>query len=109
MTPVILLASLVRRASLLLHSHAGRAFTVDTRALRPPPAFVDDQRRLQWRDWRRFSARQGREMTLGGLLGQWVIEGELDEVMPWLWLGQFVHAGKNATFGLGQMVLSAIH
>ena len=40
-------------------------------------------------------------MTLGGVLGQWRIEGELGPIAHWLWLGQWLHAGKNATMGLG--------
>jgi CRISPR/Cas system endoribonuclease Cas6 (RAMP superfamily) len=26
----------------------------------------------------------------------------LAPLMPWLWLGQWLHAGKNATMGLGK-------
>ena len=41
-------------------------------------------------------------MTLGGALGSWTLSGELEPLLPWLQLGQWLHIGKNATMGLGQ-------
>jgi hypothetical protein len=49
-------------------------------------------------------------MTLGGVLGQWHLHGPTEALAaawPWLWLGQWLHVGKNATFGLGGYALSA--
>ena len=66
------------------------------------------QRDLRWHDWTRYSSRQQQEMTLGGVLGQWTLNGSsetLTTLRPWLWLGQWLHAGKNATFGLGGYTL----
>jgi hypothetical protein len=40
-------------------------------------------------------------MTLGGVVGEWRMLGELDELLPWFWLGQYLHVGKNATMGMG--------
>jgi hypothetical protein len=59
-----------------------------------------DERRLQWKDWTRFSSRQGREMTLGGVIGEWTLRGDLQELLPWFWLGQWLHVGKETTMGL---------
>jgi hypothetical protein len=50
------------------------------------------------------SSRQRQEMTLGGVLGRWTLSGNsavLAQLWPWLWLGQWLHLGKNATVGLG--------
>ena len=44
-------------------------------------------------------------MTLGGLVGEWRLRGDLTPFMPWLWLGQWLHVGKNATMGLGKFAL----
>lgn len=40
-------------------------------------------------------------MTLGGVLGTWTLRGDVAPLLPWLWLGQWLHAGKNATMGMG--------
>jgi hypothetical protein len=44
-------------------------------------------------------------MALGGAVGTWHLEGELAPFIPLLHLGQWLHVGKNATFGLGRYTL----
>jgi hypothetical protein len=105
LTPTVLLASLARRTTLLLRLQAGIECLFDGRALRADARALHDDRSLRWREWTRFSARQRREMPLGGLVGRWALEGALDRSMPWLWLAQYLHVGKNTTFGLGKIDL----
>jgi len=40
-------------------------------------------------------------MKLGGLLGQLHLQGDLAPFTQLLHLGQWLHVGKNASFGLG--------
>jgi hypothetical protein len=100
--PRTLLTALLRRASLLFELHAGLP-PVGTAAARLAEAAeqLTDERRLQWKDWTRYSSRQGREMTLGGAIGEWRLSGDLGELLPWLWLGQWLHVGKETTMGMG--------
>jgi hypothetical protein len=67
---------------------------------------LTDARHLEWKDWTRFSSRQDREMTLGGVIGEWTLSGDLGELLPWFWLGQWLHVGKNATMGMGRYSLT---
>lgn len=106
LTPRTLVAQLVRRISLLLELHAGITPTGAEAALVRNAALLTDRRDLRYRDWTRYSSRQQQEMNLGGHLGSWTLFGDLAPLMPWLWLGQWLHAGKNATFGLGAYTLS---
>jgi hypothetical protein len=100
--PRTLFTALLRRASLLLELHAGLPpVGTDAARLAVSAGRLEDQRRLEWKDWTRFSSRQKQEMTLGGVVGEWTILGELDELLPWFWLGQYLHVGKNATMGMG--------
>ena len=47
--------------------------------------------------------RQKTEMQMGGLLGSFQVDSvQLGELWPYLWLGQWTHAGKAATMGLGR-------
>lgn len=45
-------------------------------------------------------------MQMGGLMGSFRLDGvELDDFWPYLWLGQWTHAGKAATMGLGRYTI----
>jgi hypothetical protein len=100
--PRTLFTALLRRASLLFEIHADMP-PVGAEASRLAAAAerLTDERSLRWKDWTRFSSRQNQEMTLGGVVGEWRLAGDLDELFPWFWLGQWLHVGKNATMGMG--------
>lgn len=96
------LMGLARRTSLLADFHGESPLGLDFPAL----AELAGQARivsrdLAWREWRRYSARQGREMPMGGLVGQLEIEGPLQPFLPLLAFGRRLHLGKHASFGLG--------
>ena len=59
------------------------------------------ERQLHWQNWTRYSSRQQQTMQLGGVLGQWRLHGLSPDWRTLLWLGQWLHVGKNASFGLG--------
>lgn len=64
------------------------------------------QDRTRWAEGVRYSARQGREIVMGGLLGEVRIEGTGPELVRLLAGGTVLHAGKGASVGLGQLELS---
>ncbi len=64
------------------------------------------QRKLHWREWTRYSSRQETKLQMGGLMGWFEVEGSnLAALWPYLWLGQWTHAGKGCSMGLGRYVL----
>ena len=104
LSPRALLTNLMRRATLLLELHNGNLPLLSetaAKALAHHAETLEDERRLRWQDWSRYSSRQKQEMTLGGALGEWTLRGDLAPLLPLLWLGQWLHAGKNATMGMG--------
>ena len=101
--PRALITAILRRASLLFEMHAGLGGIVpNPTQLAQQGDALDDERDLRWHDWQRYSSRQQREMALGGVVGEWQLRGDLGALSQWLWLGQWLHAGKNATMGLGR-------
>lgn len=107
LSPRKLATALVRRTALLFEFHAGRpGFGAQASALARHAETLADERALTWHDWSRYSSRQKQSMTLGGVLGSWTLRGDLTPLAPWLWLGQWLHAGKNATMGMGGYTLA---
>jgi hypothetical protein len=63
---------------------------------------------LTWHDWTRWSSRQQQHMKLGGLMGRFRLpNGALADLWPLIWLGQYLHIGKNTSFGLGAYRIAA--
>jgi hypothetical protein len=109
LSPRALVTNLMRRATLLLELHNGQPPLLEepaAKALARHAESFTGERRLRWQDWSRYSSRQKQEMTLGGAIGEWRLEGDLAPVLPLLWLGQWLHAGKNATMGMGRYTLA---
>lgn len=63
---------------------------------------VADERRVAWQDWGRYSSRQKQVMKLGGVTGHWLFRQVPVELLPFLFLGQWLHVGKETVFGLGK-------
>lgn len=103
LTPRHLLMALLRRVAHFVEIQLGGTLPVDFAALNAHAATIADHGRdLHWRDWTRHSSRQRQPMVLGGAVGRWTLHGDLAPFWPLLHLGQWLHVGKNATFGLGR-------
>ena len=100
--PHAFLNALVRRIALLSEFHMKKPLSLDFSKLSALAETVQWEKDFQWRDWQRYSSRQKRTMHLGGLLGQCRFKKLPSEFLPFLYLGQWFHMGKNATFGLGK-------
>jgi hypothetical protein len=99
-----LFMSLLRRISLLTYFHTDHPLEADFARLAQMARCVEHQQpKLRWYDWTRFSSRQDTTLEMGGLYGQILLRGnDVAEFWPYLWLGQWTHAGKGATLGMGQ-------
>jgi hypothetical protein len=106
LTPRAFLMALVRRVALISEFHMGRPLALDFHDLGQRAAGIRSEKALQWRDWTRYSSRQKQEMVLGGCIGTWTLHGDLAPFFPFLHAGRWLHAGKNASFGLGRYTLA---
>lgn len=102
LTASLLLNTLVRRLSLMSEFHLGHKLDCDFAALKQQSQQIQSDHQLHWQDWQRYSSRQEQKMTLGGWLGQWRLSGNLAPFWPFLYLGQYLHLGKETSFGLGK-------
>ncbi|PYF99694.1 uncharacterized protein DUF2276 [Thioalkalivibrio sp. ALE21] len=102
-----LLMNLTRRISLICEFHGGTAPNWDYPTLKGLAQTIRSQKALEWQSWSRYSSRQKQTMQLSGVVGQWTLEGEMRPFSAILQAGQWLHAGKNASFGMGHYSLSA--
>lgn len=100
-TPRRLLTTLIRRIALIHEFHGSGPLPLDFSALAAQADVLGSEKQLMWRDWARHSSRQQRTMDLGGVVGRWTLTGDLAPFLPFLHLGQWLHVGKEAAFGLG--------
>jgi len=98
-----LLRNLYARIAILAELYGGDPRPFDWGSVREQAEALDFlDRRLRWYEWTRFSSRQNTLMQMGGLLGDFRLAGPtLATFWHALWLGQWVHAGKGTSFGLG--------
>lgn len=99
-----LFSNLLRRISLLMAFHTDTPLEADFAGLTRAARVMELSRvRLRWHDWTRFSSRQDTLVQMGGLVGEMELAGvDLEPFWPYLWLGQWTHAGKGAVMGLGR-------
>ena len=105
-----LFSSLLRRISLLTTFHTDTPLETDFRGLTLAASKIAAAHsELRWHEWTRYSSRQDTLMQLGGLLGTVTFDGrDLAPFWPYLWLGQWTHAGKNTSMGLGKYEITAM-
>ena len=103
-----LFSGLLRRISLLTSFHADAPLEADFAGLTRAARAVElAGARLRWHEWVRYSSRQDALLQMGGLVGEIELDGaDLEPFWPYLWLGQWTHAGKGAVMGLGRYRLT---
>lgn len=101
----IFLRNLIRRLSLYLQHQNPDACSLDSiRHLNLLADQVQDERHLEWQDWQRYSSRQKKTMKLGGVIGRWHLKNVPAELLACIYVGQWLHLGKETAFGLGKYI-----
>jgi len=99
----VVIRNLLRRLSSLAEIHCGEKWELDWKGLIERTKEIKTVHSdLVWKDWERYSQRQDTKLKMGGFLGEITFEGDLDEFMPFLKLGEYLHIGKGTVFGLGK-------
>lgn len=100
----LLIRSILRRVSLLGRIHCGTSWELPFNEIieTAQKSIQTIREAFHWSDWERYSTRQKQRMKLGGIIGTVTYSGPLAPFIPFILSGEFVHLGKNTTFGLGQ-------
>ena len=101
--------NLLRRLSMLTYFHTDTSLETDFKGLMERARATTCDAQLQWIEQSRHSSRQKQEMPFGGLTGTIRLAGtDIAPLWPFLWLGQYTHAGAGATMGLGYYSLASL-
>ena len=104
-----LFGNLLRRISMLTYFHTETPLETDFRGLKEAARQVSSKADLEWVEHSRYSKRQEAAMQLGGVVGRLTLtDTDLSPFWPYLWLGQFTHAGNGATMGMGRYRLVGV-
>ena len=100
LTQEIFLRQLMRRYLTLarLHWH----HDTDSAALSAQISGSSLQPQLSWHECNRFSNRQKQKTPLGGVVGTWELTHLSPAFSQMLYIGQWLHLGKETVFGNGQ-------
>lgn len=100
----IILRALLRRITLLSEVHCQEKLDLDYKKLiREVGGSVRTvSSSLHWHDWERYSRRQQTKMMMGGFRGDITFAGRLNDFLPFLILGKYLHIGKGTAYGLGK-------
>ncbi len=102
-TASIFLRNLIRRITFQVQQHNPQTYPLDViHRLNVLADQVLDERRLSWKELERYSSRQKQKMKLSGVIGHWYLHQVPAELLPFVYLGQWLHLGKETAFGLGK-------
>jgi hypothetical protein len=62
---------------------------------------------FEWLDRARTSTKTGQRHELSGFVGEATYEGDLEEFLPWLVMGELVHVGKHTPWGNGMYAIES--
>ncbi|PKM42451.1 MAG: hypothetical protein CVV03_09830 [Firmicutes bacterium HGW-Firmicutes-8] len=99
----ILIRNLLRRLSSLMYFHHDLELDIDYKGIIEKASqvkIISD--RTRWVDWERYSNRQDTRMNLGGVMGPVTYNDVNADFLLLLKLGELIHVGKAATFGMGK-------
>lgn len=104
------MSALLRRVSMLTYFFSDTPLETDFAGLLRAAESVPVARpELRWREWTRHSSRQNANLQMGGLVGRFELAApRIEPFWPLLWLGQWTHAGKGGSMGLGRYVLEQV-
>ena len=103
----LLLRNTMRRISTLSYYYCGYELQLHYKDILEQASEVSIiKNNLKWVQWERHSGRQRKKFGMEGFLGEITFFGEMDNYLPLLLFGQYLHLGKGTSFGYGKYLIS---
>lgn len=104
----IFLNAILRRYLSLVEAYSDLKINIkEIQDLYKNSAQIIGSAQLEWVNWSRYSNRQKQKMNLDGFVGTVRLHHINEQLLHYLYLGQWLHVGKGCVFGLGHYVLTA--
>ncbi len=100
-----LIRNLLRRIRFLSYFHCGEDLDVDAGALIEAASSVTHASDFRWFRADRYSYRAESSIPMGGFTGKIRFSGEMESLLPFVYLGEYLHIGHHTAFGHGQYVI----
>lgn len=97
-----LIRNLLRRIRFLSYFHCGEDLEVDAHALIDAARGITHESRFQWLKSNRYSYRAESSIPMSGFIGKVRYSGALEQFLPFIYLGEYLHIGHHTAFGYGQ-------
>lgn len=101
----VMLRQLLRRTSAIATLHWHQSLVIDIQQLWAEIDQIQAESQLEWKDWKRYSNRQQRSMLFGGVVGEICLSQVAPALSQLLYVGQWLHIGKETVFGQGRYAL----
>jgi len=101
-----LVRNLIRRITFLSYYWCDYKIEYDWKNLTKEASDIKIENcKIKWVDLERYSSRQKTKMKMGGFVGNIEYKGSIEKFLPLIYLGSYLHIGKNTTFGLGKYII----
>ncbi|MCD4784875.1 MAG: CRISPR system precrRNA processing endoribonuclease RAMP protein Cas6 [Candidatus Eremiobacteraeota bacterium] len=107
--PESFIITLLRRLGNISYFHLGQEVEIDFRGLKEkakPLSVRNPNLTPVYRE--RFSTRQGRKIGMEGIIGDFILEGDLTPFHDFLKIGEIIHIGRGTSFGQGRYEMKAV-
>ncbi|MEH6626605.1 MAG: CRISPR system precrRNA processing endoribonuclease RAMP protein Cas6 [Motiliproteus sp.] len=103
----IFIVNLLRRLSVLSELWMQQELALDGSQVKHfTKGVINKSQQLQYWAGSRYSAAQQRKIPMSGLLGELILDThKIHNLLPLLWLGQWLHVGKGCSIGQGRYEL----
>lgn len=98
--------AIIRRVSLLQYFYTEQELNTDFKQLKTLVEQLTIEAELKNKFYQRYSSKHGKLLNASGVLGQFSLNlNGMDALWEYLYLGQWLNVGKNASMGFGQYQL----
>jgi hypothetical protein len=105
----VILKNILRRIDLISYYHCNKKLEVDfKKVVEDSKDIIVEEKGLKYYNWSRIASNNKQKVDMGGYIGYIKGNGKLENIIPFLKLGELFHIGKGCSFGMGKYKVEII-